>query len=190
MPACLGVEFGGVADHCGDVGGAHTGGVLADIYFYFAEGDEGVENPLDWVAFAGADVVDFARITFGDGEVVGADHVAHVGEVALGVEVADRDYGFLFACFDEGDLAGEGCGYECFGLAGADVVEGSDADCGLLVAEEILEGESVLRDLADSVGIVGAEGGVFVNGDVFGANEAVLLSGARDHYAAVGGVSA
>ena len=57
------------------------------------------------------DVVGAARHAAFEDQPVGADRVAHVGEIAARVEVADRDLRLAAARFDVGDAAREpGCG--------------------------------------------------------------------------------
>ena len=71
---------------------------------------------------AGAHVVDLARLAVLDEEPVGPHHVAHVGEVAAGRQVADRD-DVAAVELVAGDPRGERRRDELVGLAGAEVVE-------------------------------------------------------------------
>jgi hypothetical protein len=93
---------------------------------------------------AGGDVVDLARPPALDRQPVGAHHVAHVGEVADRVEVADADHRRRQPGLDGGDLLGEVRGDEDVAAPRPGVVEAAGAQHLEAVALEVLVAEEVL----------------------------------------------
>ena len=94
------------------------------------------------------------------------DHVAHVGDVAAGRQVAGLDDGRLLAGLGGGDLAGEVRGGVFGALPRADLVEEPDADDVEAGVARVLVAQDVGRGLARGVGSRRFERGAFVAGAV------------------------
>ena len=98
----------GIADLRGHVGGTEPLGVHAHLDVRARRREEEVEQLPDAAPAPAAHVVDGARRpALLEQHPVGAHHVAHVGEVAHRLEVADLQHGGPPARLDLGDLAGE-----------------------------------------------------------------------------------
>ena len=104
---------------------------------------------------ARTDVVAFAGRALAAEGGVGANYVAHVGEVAFGLEVAYFEHGRLQPFFDADDLPGEAGDDELLALAGADVVEGAGHHDLHSVGFGIERAKAFLGHLADGVGVCG-----------------------------------
>ena len=100
---------------------------------------------------ARADVVDPSGPTRPDEEAVGADHVADVGEVAAGRQIAHRD-GAGPAPLGLHDPPGQCRHGELGGLARADVVERADGDHVLAVPQKRLGHQGLGGQFAGGVG--------------------------------------
>ena len=91
QPVAVG-EAGVVAPQHGDVDRAEQLGVGLEAHRATGHGQQVVGQLLHGDVAAAAHVVDLARLAVLDQQPVGPHHVAHVGEVAAGREVADRDH--------------------------------------------------------------------------------------------------
>jgi hypothetical protein len=89
--------------------------------------------------------------------MISAYDVAHIGEISRCRQVAHSHHRFLEPRFDAGNLTGESRNDEARGLAWASVVEGADPHDRNTVSQMVLEPQEVLRYLADSVWVIGAE---------------------------------
>ena len=82
----------------GHVGGAQPAGIDAHLHLAPSRREQQLEHLADRAPAAAADVVGLARVALVEQQPVGAHHVAHVGEVAHGVEIADLDHGGRRPC--------------------------------------------------------------------------------------------
>src|SRR6516164_3002910 len=112
LPAGGGDELRVVAEEDLHVGGAQARRVLLHLDLHFRLGEEHVEGLFDGPAAAAAQIVNLAGLAFLERQHVAAHHVAHVGEVALRLEVADAQDGGFPAPLDVVDLLGEVTGDE------------------------------------------------------------------------------
>src|SRR6516162_6780678 len=112
LPAGGGDELRVVAEEDLHVGGAQARRVLLHLDLHFRQGEEHVEGLLDGPAAAPAQIVNLPGLAFLERQDVAADHVTHVGEVALRFEIADVQDRSLPALLDVRDLFGEVAGHE------------------------------------------------------------------------------
>ena len=140
----------------GDVDRAEQLGVGLEAHRAAGHGEQVVGQLLHGDVAAAAHVVDLARLAVLDEQPVGPHHVAHVGEVTAGGQVADRDHVAALHLV-AGDARREGGGHELVGLAGAEVVERPHPQHRQLAAEPRLEAEEVGRHLRRRVGAGRAE---------------------------------
>src|SRR5215472_344027 len=116
-----------------------------------------VQHLLDRPRPPRAKVVHLAGLAPLEEEPVPADDVAHVGEVAAGLEVADVDGGFAQSGLDLRYLLGEVGGDEHVAPPRTLVAERARANDGQTVALEVLVAHHVLGDLAHRVGRQGPQ---------------------------------
>src|SRR5262249_32406952 len=179
-PAGDALEAGAVAEEGGDVRWAQPLRILSYLHLDLSQGQQGLQHLADAIGPAGADVVDLAGRAVLEGEPVRADHVAHVGEIALGVEVPHAHHRRPQPLLDLGDLLGEVRGHEDVAAAGPRVIEAAGPDDVEPVALPVLVGEEVLRHLGHGVGRQRAKGVLFPDRELVREDEAVLLAGSGD----------
>ena len=115
--------------------------------------EQHVEHLADAAAAAAADVVDLAGLALVEQQAVGAHHVAHVAEVAHGVEVPPpRSRAAPQATLDLRDLARERALRERLAATRARVVEGPRQHDAHAPRRTVEQGERRLRRLADGIG--------------------------------------
>src|SRR5204863_9822245 len=110
-----------------------------------------VEHVADPHAAAAARVVDLARRAAFGGEPVCAHHVACIGPVAFGIEIAAVQYRVLETSLDLGDLLGKAAGGEDLPATRPGVVEPARHDALEPVAAEELDRQRFWRHFADRV---------------------------------------
>ena len=166
------------------VGGPEPRRVLADLDAG-SRGlpDEETQHALDGPVHAGAEVVDLARRPALEQEPVAAHDVAHVREVAGGLEVADEHDRLPQPRLDLGDLLGEVRGGEGLAPTGAGVVERAGPHDVHAVALEVLPAHEVLRDLAHRVRRERPQRVRLPDRQLVGVDEPVLLARADDQEA-------
>src|SRR5215831_7578141 len=145
LPAGHGDELGVVAEKDRHVGRAQSRRVLLHLDLHFRLGEEHVEGLLDGPATAPAKIVNLAGLALLERQHVAANHVAHVGEVPLRLEVADAQDRGLPPLLDVGDLLGEVAGDEHRPAPGSLMIEPARPDAVHLPAHPILIAEQVLR---------------------------------------------
>src|SRR6266516_774598 len=137
-------EFRMVAEEDRHVAGAEPRRVLAHLDLRLGHPEQQVEHLADAPGAPAAQVVDLAALALLERQPVAAHDVAHVGEVALGLEVADRQHRRLAALLDVGDLLGEVRGHEHRPAPRPLVVEPAGAHAVHLPRHPVLVAEQVL----------------------------------------------
>src|SRR6267154_2183939 len=174
------LESPGVPEQDGHVRGTHAGRVLLHLHLGLREAEEVIQHRADGPVLARADVVDLAGLALLEREPVGPHHVAHVGEIAAGLEIADPDHRRAATLLDVGDLLREIRADEHRAAARALVVEAARSDDRQLEAHEVLIAQHVLAHLAHRVGGEGAQRIGLADGELVLVDHAVLLARARE----------
>ena len=151
LPAGRGAELGRVPDHHGHVDGRASSVSSTSSSGRAAAREQRRGQVADGEADTGAHVVGLARCAVLGEEAVGAHDVAHVGHVAHGPTVSDRDGGGP-VLLGSGDARCEARHQEARRLAGTGVVERPNGDDGHAIAASGFERELLGAHLALAVG--------------------------------------
>src|SRR3990172_3749679 len=174
-------EFGAVSEKDGHVRRPEPLGIHSNLDFELGHPDELVEDLLDGVGLAGADVVGLAGLAAAvEREPVAAHDVPHGGGGAPGFQGSNKKDRRAFLLLDGRELLREVRGDEDVSAARAVVVEAARPDHLGSEALEVLISEIVLTHLADRVGGQGPQGIGLPDGKLVFVHQTVLLAGAGD----------
>src|SRR3990172_4155738 len=181
LPARRLSELGAVPENDGHVRRPEPFGILSNLDLDARYPDELVQDLLNRVVLAGADVVGLARLAAAiEGEPVAAHDVPDVGEVAARFQISHVNDRGLLALLDGRELLGEVRRDEYVSAARAVVVEAARPDHLGSEALEVLIAEIVLTHFADRVRGKGSQGIRLPDGKLVLVHQTVLLAGAGD----------
>ena len=166
--------------------GRNRFGSCSIVIVALCEAAERLQHGGDRCRLAAADIVDAAARAPFQQERVGPHDIAHIGEIALRVEIADRN-NLALAALHLDDLPGEGADDETVRLPRPDMIEWPGNHHIEIVRVRVLEGEHLLRRLADRVRVDGMERAILAEGLRLGRRRAVDFVGTDDQAGAPAG---
>ncbi len=122
-----------------------------------------------------AQIVDFSRFALCDGQVIPSHNVAHVAKVTAGFQVADVHRRITQPHFCLCNLLGEIGGDKGRALARANVIEGTHAHNGKLVAGIVLVAQHILCHFAHRVWAIRSQRVGLAHGQLVRGHNAVLI---------------